>query len=158
MYGAKYQGETTMHTIDTKNQFIAMRAEGKSFTTICEKLNIAKSTCSEWEKMFNAQIAELKQQELETLYETFFMTKEARIKKLGETLNRINETLSNADLSKLPLDKLLDYKLKFTEALKEEIPEANGKGYVTAIFSGEDKLSDDPVCQQHKDYLSKKVT
>jgi hypothetical protein len=135
-----------------------MRAEGKSFTAICEKLNIAKSTCSEWEKAFNVQIAELKQQELETLYETFFMTKEARIKKLGETLNRINETLSNADLSKLPLDKLLDYKLKFTEALKEEIPEANGKGYVTVIFSGEDQLSDDPVCQQHKDYLAEKVT
>lgn len=48
------------------------------------------------------------------------MTKEARIKKLGETLDRVNTALDRADLSQIPPEKLLDYKLKYTEALKGE--------------------------------------
>ena len=48
------------------------------------------------------------------------MTKEARIKKLGDTLEGINTALDGADLSTIPPEKLLDFKLKYTEALKEE--------------------------------------
>ncbi|WP_158015160.1 hypothetical protein [Streptococcus acidominimus] len=48
------------------------------------------------------------------------MTKEARIKKLGDILDRIDNTLDQADLAEVPLEKLLDFKLKYTEALKAE--------------------------------------
>lgn len=48
------------------------------------------------------------------------MTKEARIKKLGETLNKINNTLEAVDFNEIAPEKLLDFKLKYTEALKNE--------------------------------------
>ena len=48
------------------------------------------------------------------------MTKEARIKKLGDTLSNIDTALAKADLSEVPADKLLDYKLKYEEALRKE--------------------------------------
>lgn len=48
------------------------------------------------------------------------MAKEARIKQLGKTLEKINEALECADFSSVDPARLLDYKLKYTEALKGE--------------------------------------
>lgn len=105
---------------ETKAEFIKLRAEGRSYSYIADKLHISKSTCTEWERELKTQIAELKQEQLNELYSSYYMTKEARIKKLGDTLETINTALAGADLSALSPDKLLDFKLKYTEALKEE--------------------------------------
>ncbi len=105
---------------ETKTEFIKLRAEGRSYSYIADKLHISKSTCTEWERELKTQIAELKQEQLNELYSSYYMTKEARIKKLGDTLETINTALAGADLSALSPDKLLDFKLKYTEALKEE--------------------------------------
>lgn len=105
---------------ETKNEFVRLRAEGKSYSQIAEALHISKSTCTEWERELTTQIAELKQEQLNELYSSYYMTKEARIKKLGETLSGINSALETADLSQLSPEKLLEFKLKYTEALKEE--------------------------------------
>lgn len=48
------------------------------------------------------------------------MTKEARIRRLGDTLEKINAALEQADFSTVDPAKLLDFKLKYTEALKGE--------------------------------------
>ena len=105
---------------ETKTEFIKLRAEGKSYSYIAEALHISKSTCTAWETELKDAIAELKQEQLNELYNSYYMTKEARIKKLGETLDEINTALTGRDLSELPPEKLLDFKLKYTEALKEE--------------------------------------
>lgn len=109
-----------MKTLDDKENFIRLRAEGKSYNQITQELGIAKATCSNWEKELKGRIQELKADRIEELYNTYFMTKEARIKKLGDTLNKINTALDNADLSQVAPEKLLDYKLKYTEVLKSE--------------------------------------
>jgi len=67
-----------------------LRAEGKSYSAIAEQLHISKSTCTAWERELKDNIAELKQEQLEELYNSYFMTKEARIRKLGDTLENIN--------------------------------------------------------------------
>ncbi len=105
---------------DTKAEFIRLRAEGRSYSYIADTLHISKATCSEWERDFNSTIAELKQEQLSELYSSYYMTKEARIKKLGDTLTNINSALEQADFSSMAPEKLLDYKLKYMEALKEE--------------------------------------
>lgn len=103
-----------------KADFIKYRAEGRSYSYIAKALNISKSTCTAWERELKETIADLKQEQLNELYDSYYMKKEARIKRLGETLNNINEALEKADLTELSPDKLLDFKLKYTEALKEE--------------------------------------
>ncbi len=113
---------------EQKTEFIRLRAEGRSYSYIADTLHISKSTCSSWEKELQDAIAELKQEQLNELYSSYYMTKEARIKKLGETLNRINEALEAVDLSEIPAEKLLDFELKYTEALKEEYT-GTGKPY-----------------------------
>lgn len=105
---------------EQKAEFIRLRAEGKSYTAIADTLHISKSTCTAWERELRAAIAELKQEQLNELYTSYFMTKEARIKKLGDTLDGIDTALAGADLSQMPPEKLLEYKLKYTEALKGE--------------------------------------
>jgi hypothetical protein len=109
-----------MKPLELKNEFIRLRAEGKSYSFICEQLHISKSTCTKWEKSLASQIDELKRAELAELCESYGMTKEARIKKLGDTLEKINAALEQADFSTVDPAKLLDFKLKYTEALKGE--------------------------------------
>lgn len=105
---------------EQKTEFIKLRAEGKSYSAICEQLHISKGTCTAWEREFKSAIAELKQEQLDELYSAYYMTKEARIKKLGEVLERITAALDEADLSQIPPEKLLEYKLKYSEAIKGE--------------------------------------
>lgn len=105
---------------ETKTEFIRLRAEGRSYSYIADTLHISKSTCTDWERELKAQITELRQEQLNELYSSYAMTKEARIKKLGDALESIDTALAGADLSTIPPEKLLDFKLKYTEALKEE--------------------------------------
>ena len=105
---------------ELKKEYVRLRAEGKSYSYIAGQLHISKSTCTKWERDLSAQIDELKRADFQELCESYGMTKEARIKKLGDTLEKINEALEKADFSTVDPAKLLDYKLKYTEALKGE--------------------------------------
>lgn len=105
---------------EQRNEFIRLRAEGKSYTAISKHLSISKDTCGKWERDLQAQISRHKADQLQELYDSYYMVKEARIKRLGETLNAINEALDQKDLTELSPDKLLDYKLKYTEVLRGE--------------------------------------
>lgn len=112
-----------MKTIETQERFIEMRAEGASFEKIAKALEISKGTCSSWEKEFKERIAEGKGEKLKALYETFNMTKEARIKALGSTIKRMEDAIAGIDLTTLPPEKLLDLNLKYREMLKSEYVE-----------------------------------
>ena len=109
-----------MKPAELKLEYVRLRAEGKSYSAICEQLHISKSTCTKWERELSSQIDELKRAALTELCESYSMTKEARIRRLGDTLEKINAALEQADFSTVDPAKLLDFKLKYTEALKGE--------------------------------------
>lgn len=109
-----------MKPAETKQEFIRLRAEGLSYRAIQDKLSVSKSTCQKWEQAYKEEIAELKADSMKELYNAYGMTKEARIKKLGDTLNRLQTALDRIDLTQLPPEKLLDFYLKYTDALKTE--------------------------------------
>ncbi len=109
-----------MKPAELKKEYIRLRAEGKSYSEIAETLHISKSTCSKWEQDLASQISDLKRANLAELCESYGMAKEARIKRLGDTLEQINEALEKIDFSQIDPAKLLDFKLKYTEALKAE--------------------------------------
>lgn len=105
---------------ELKLQYVQLRAEGKSYDQIAKELNISKSTCTEWERALAAQIDEVKRAKLNELIEAYGMTKEARIRNLGDTLEKIDKALQAADFSQVDIDKLLTLKLKYAEQLKAE--------------------------------------
>lgn len=105
---------------ELKNEYIRLRAEGRSYDYIAKELHISKSTCSKWEKTLEAEIAQIKKDELNALYDSYHMKKEDHIKKLGDTLEKVEDALEKADLTEVAPEKLLDYKLKYTDALHKE--------------------------------------
>lgn len=114
------KGEIPIKPAELKTRFIQLRAEGRSYDYIAKELGISKGTCTAWENDLKEAVQTLKQEQLTELYDSYAMTKEARVKRLGDTLNSIEEALSKTDLASIPAEKLLDYKLKYTEALKNE--------------------------------------
>lgn len=124
-----------MKTIEDKAKFIQLRAEGRSYAFISSQLNISKSTCSAWENEMSAAITERKGETLEELYDSYGMVKEARIRQLGDTLNGINEAIASMDFSTMAPEKLLDFKLKYLDAMKSEY--VKGK----AAFSSEEEIT-----------------
>jgi hypothetical protein len=125
---------------EEKTEFIKLRAEGKSYGFIADALHISKSTCTSWERELKDQIAQLKREQLNELYDSYFMTREARIKKLGDTLLNINTALDHSDLSAVSPEKLLDFKLKYTEALKAEYIDINPPRRLGTNFKAQDIL------------------
>lgn len=129
-----------MKPSELKQEYIRLRAEGKSYSYIADKLHISKSTCSKWETQLEADIAQLKREELNSLYEAYSMKKEARIRKLGDTLDRVEEALDAVDLKEVAPEKLLDFKLKYTEVLQKEYT-----GTEPAFKLGDDMKPEDIV-------------
>ena len=114
-----------------RTEFIQMRAEGKSLRAIAAELGVSKSTLNEWDKELASEITKLRSEALEELYTQYGMAKEARIRRLGDTLSRIDTALAEADLGSVPPEKLLDYKLKYQAALRDEykaLPQVEATG------------------------------
>ena len=101
-------------------EFVRLKAEGKSNAQIARLLNISESTASRYTHLLEEQIAQHKAEQLQELYDTFHMTREARIRQLGGVLTRIDEALEQADLIAVPPEKLLDMRLKYAASLKDE--------------------------------------
>lgn len=105
---------------EQKTEFVRLRAEGRSYSYIADTLHISKSTCSSWERELKTDISRLRQEGLNELYNAYGMAKEARIRRIGDTLRRIDDALREVDLTAIAPEKLLDFKLKYAQALKEE--------------------------------------
>ena len=104
---------------EQKLRFAVLRADGKPFSSICKELGIAKGTCSEWEKEMASTIRELENEALAELYETVAITRRARIKKLGETLAKMEAALEEVDYTSVPPDKLLNMALQLSDRLMD---------------------------------------
>ena len=109
---------------ETQLAFIKARAEGKSFGTIAKELGIAKSTCTTWEQSFRSDITALKDAQMEELYTSYGMKRDARIAALGRVLQSIDEAMSERSLMDIPTEKLLELRLKYFRELKTEYRES----------------------------------
>lgn len=109
-----------MTKLDKQAEFIKLRAKGLSLRQCGEALGTNKDVCHKWDKELKAQVAKHKAERLQDVYTEYGMYREARIKALGTALKSIDTELGTRNLSDVPTDKLLDYKLKYTEALAGE--------------------------------------
>lgn len=109
--------------LELKSQFMDLRAKGWSYVRISRKLKVSKSTLANWSTELEGEIASLKAIELEALYEKYYLTKEARIKLLGDQLKAIQAELKTRKLEAVSTDKLLELELKIYQALQEEYVE-----------------------------------
>ena len=75
--------------IETKKEFVQLRAKGMSFNKIASILKVSKTTLIDWSKEFEREIANLKVMELEELQQMYFVQKQKRIELFRSQLERI---------------------------------------------------------------------
>jgi len=109
-----------MKDTNTKEHFLSMRAEGLSYQAIANKLNVSKQTLVYWGQDLQAEIKNLKAIRLDAMYEQYSLSKEARIRLIGEQIDKVRTELASRDLSSVNTDKLYDILLKLTEAQNKE--------------------------------------
>lgn len=117
-----------MKDTKTKEQFIQLRAEGKSFQSISEEIGVSKPTLIEWSKDFAIQIANYKAIEMEALQERYFVQKRQRVVLFGEQIAKLKEELSKRDLKEVSTDKLFELLAKYATALSKEDVQPTFKG------------------------------
>ncbi len=105
---------------ELKHEFIELRAKGYSYRKIAKKLDVSITTLSNWRQELEGEIATLKAEELDALYERYYMTKQQKITQLGRQLKSIQKELRSRDYKNISTDKLLDMELKLYEELEAE--------------------------------------
>ena len=148
------KGLQTAGREELKRQAIELRAEGLSIRRIATRLKIGRSTVSGWLHDAEAEIAALRALELEALYESAHMTKEARVKRLAGQIEAIEKEVKSRGLADVPTDKLLRLLLEYHEALRQEhteirpLPEGHGAEKRPEMDSGEIKLELERVLER----------
>ena len=109
-----------MKSTETKEAFVQMRAENVSYQDISKALGVSKQALIDWSKDLCDDIQNLKSMRMDAIYEQFALTKEARIKTIGEVLDRLKAEISKRDMSDVSTDRLFDLFLKMHDAHGKE--------------------------------------
>jgi len=111
-----------MKEVETKHQFVELRAQGKSLRIASDELKIGLQTAVRWERELKEQIANLKAIEIDALLERHQLTVQAQIERYGFELARVTEELKKRDLSDVPTPKLYDIMVKLHARVEEALP------------------------------------
>ena len=91
-----------MHDIDTKNQFLELRAKDWSLRRIATQLNVAQRTLVDWNRQERDQIRTLRALEWEALQEKILATREQELTRLKQELDRLDAQLAKRSLEFIP--------------------------------------------------------
>jgi gamma-glutamyltranspeptidase / glutathione hydrolase len=96
-----------MHSNETKDKFVELRAAGKSFGEISEELNVAKSTLHPWEEERADDIARLRRLHWEETEKSLGRRLEDQLQSLACDLHDYEQTLGNFNLGRLSVRETL---------------------------------------------------
>jgi hypothetical protein len=117
-----------MHDDKTVERFIALRAQGWTFSRLVNELNVSKPTLIAWSRKHQFQIQNLKAIEMEALGEKWLASTTDRVNALGEQLRRIESELASRDPASLTTSQL--YTL--ARNLRRQIEQATGLLHFTS--------------------------
>ena len=96
-----------MHSQDTINQVIQLRAEGKSFRRIAAELNVSDASARRWAIEHKTEVDELRDLRLDALHERYLGNYEDKLSDMADEVARINAELKLRDLSDVSTEFLL---------------------------------------------------
>ncbi|HUR46971.1 MAG TPA: helix-turn-helix domain-containing protein [Candidatus Saccharimonadales bacterium] len=124
-----------MHTQQTIQTFILLRAEGKSFAKIAEALNVSERTLINWSRIHQFEIQNLRIIKADAIQQQCFVPARERWESLAKQLRLVEEELNKRNLEAVPTARLMtlasnlraemsneEDKLHFSQPL-EELPE-----------------------------------
>jgi transposase len=100
---------SAMHTNETKDRFIELRAKGWGYHRIAEQLNISSSTAQAWAADFRTEIQKLRAVEFEAIQERILASYEQDLTYLAEELKRVQQILRERDYGYVDTQQLYWY-------------------------------------------------
>ena len=113
-----------MKTIEEKQRFIQLRAQGLSFDRIAEELNISKPTLLSWSGELYEEVQEAIFHEQEKLLNQYKVMRKARFevysRLLSEALQELSARAENNKLERMETSQLLKLALQVEERLEKD--------------------------------------
>ena len=106
----------------TRQKFLELRAQGKSFRAIEIEIGTSRGTLAKWEQEFREELTNLKAIERDAMREKYLLTNQAQLELLGTQFTRLKEELEKRYLSDIPTPKLFELVLKYSTRLTEDFP------------------------------------
>jgi len=88
-------------------QFITLRADGKTFDYIAKKLNKAKSTLIQWNKIYQDDINDMIFLSMQQLKEEYKHTQKEKYQQLLKHLAKVDKAISEIDLTRATIKDLI---------------------------------------------------
>ena len=95
-----------MYDIDTKTQFLELRAKGWSLSRIAERLKVSQRTLVDWNRQEHEQIRTLRAIEWEALQEKILATGEQELVRLKKELDRLETELAKRTVEYVSTENL----------------------------------------------------
>ena len=129
-----------MHSSETVQRFIELRAQGWTYARLMVELNVTKPTLIAWSRKSQFEIQNLHAIELEALREKWLASTTDRVNALGEQLRRVETELARRELAALSTPQLMSA----ARNLQRQIEQATGPLQFTV------PLTDIPAEEQHE--------
>lgn len=110
-----------MKDIDVKEKFIELRSAGQSLEKVAKKIGKSKQTMVAWSRELELQISNARSLRLDALREQMLLTKEARLKRLASTLDRLEREIESRDFGNIPTTKLLALASNYRREIASEL-------------------------------------
>ena len=112
-----------MENIETKQQFVSLRAKGNSFQKIADELGVSKQTLISWSHALQSDIHNLRSLEYDNLLFQYQLNRENQIKIFSELIHKVTTELDSRNLAELTTDKVILLYFKIMDGLKDiQIP------------------------------------
>src|SRR5437867_3735551 len=112
-----------MHSPETKNQFIELRAQGLTLARIASQLGVSKRTLVDWSRQCQSEIRSLHAVELEALHEKLLGSHEAELSRMVNHLNIIHRELAKRNFMTVSTEKLLQLSLSLRREIRDLSPD-----------------------------------
>lgn len=106
---------------EVKHQFIELRSQGLSLSSIADKLNVSKSTLINWSKELSLEIENARQIEKDLLIEKYKVSSNRRLESLLKMVEKLSDEVEKRDFSELNDAKLIALLFSAHETLNKAI-------------------------------------
>jgi len=127
-------------TLEEKEQFIELRAQGMSFDKISQELNVSKPTLLKWSGELQERIQEAQYFELENIVEKYALKRAKRFEVhsilLSSALEELKERAKNNKLKSVPVEKLF----KLVEMLENRLEQDTKRELISVPIDSHNKF------------------
>lgn len=106
---------------DHGQEFLRLRAEGRSYAKISRILPVSATTLKKWGIKWQVKIQELRAAHVATFVQEHLMELEHRLELRAEQISRMRDELANRDLGQLSTQELLRLELRYLDAAQKEV-------------------------------------